>query len=94
MATGNIANDPFWKLLENMQAYRWRCKTPLVNYYGESDEVIPPYIAKLAEGFHQVLGGGSNTKAVSAGAKADHRATYIYSLIHVKPWFDSYLIGK
>ncbi|WP_438944849.1 hypothetical protein [Sediminibacterium sp.] len=91
MATGNIANDPFWKLLENMQAYRWRCKTPLVNYYGESDEVIPPYIAKLAEGFHQVLGGGSNTKAVSAGPKADHRATYIYSLIHVKPWFDSYL---
>ena len=91
MATGNIANDPFWKLLENMQAYRWRCKTPLVNYYGESDEVIPPYIAKLAEGFHQVLGGGSNTKAISAGPKADHRATYIYSLVHVKPWFDSYL---
>lgn len=90
MATGNIANDPFWKLLENMQAYRWRCRTPLINYYGESDEVVPVYIAKLAEGFHQVLGGG-NTKAISAGSKADHRATYIYSVIHVKPWFDSFL---
>lgn len=91
MATGNIANDPFWKLLENMQAYRWRCRTPLINYYGENDEVIPPFIAKLAEGFHQVLGGGSNTKAISAGPKADHRATYIYSLVHVKPWFDGFL---
>lgn len=93
-ASGTIANDAFWTRLEEMQAYRWRCKTPLVNYYGESDEVIPPYIAKLAEGFHQVLGGGSNTKAISAGPKADHRATYIYSLIHVKPWFDGYLTGK
>lgn len=91
MATGNIANEPFWKLLEEMQAYRWRCKTPLINYYGDSDEVVPVYIAKLPEGFHQVLGGGSNTKAISAGPKADHRATYIYSVIHVKPWFDSFL---
>lgn len=47
-------------------------------------------IAKLAEEFHQVLGGG-NTKAISAGPKADHRATYIYSVIHAKPWFDSFM---
>lgn len=91
LASGTIANDAFWTKLEEMQAYRWRCRTPLINYYGESDEAIPAYIAKLAEGFHQVLGGGSNTKAISAGPKADHRATYIYSLIHVKPWFDGFL---
>ena len=93
LATGDIANDPFWTLLEGMQAYRWRCHTPLINYYGESDEAVPVYIAKLAEGFHNVLGNG-NTKAESAGAKADHRATYIYSVIHVKPWFDSFLKKK
>lgn len=90
-ASGTMANDAFWTRLEEMQAYRWRCRTPLTNYYGESDEVIPVYIARLAEGTHQVLGGGSNTKAISAGPKADHRATYIYSLIHVKPWFDGFL---
>jgi hypothetical protein len=90
MATGNIGNSPFWQLLEKNQAYRWRCKTPLINYFGESDEVVPVYIAKLPEGFHKLFGSGS-TVAESAGAKADHRATYIYSVIHAVPWYDSFL---
>jgi hypothetical protein len=91
LQTGNIANETFWKLLENSQAYRWRCHTPLINYYGESDEVIPVFIATLPESFHKLMGGGSGTRSVSAGAKADHRATHVYSLINAKPWFDSFL---
>jgi hypothetical protein len=62
-------------------------------YYGESDEVVPVYIARLPEGFHQLFGSGS-THTVSAGAKADHRATYIYSVIEAKPWFDGFLKKK
>jgi len=91
MKTGNIAVTDFWKILERSQAYRWRCHTPLINYYGESDEVIPVYVATLPEGFHKLMGGGSGTQSVSAGPKADHRATHVYSVINTKPWFDSFL---
>lgn len=90
LTTGNLAGDNFWLLLESMQAYRWRCKTPLINYYGEKDEVVPVYIARLAEDYHRLLGAGS-TRAVSAGPDADHRATYVYSIINVKPFFDAFL---
>jgi hypothetical protein len=90
LQSGNIAVTEFWKILENSQAYRWRCKTPLVNYYGESDEVIPVYIATLPQGFHNVM-GSTNTRSQSAGAKADHRATHVYSVIHGKKWFDSFI---
>ena len=90
MATGYIGSTAFWQILEKSQAYRWRCHTPLNMYYGERDEVVPIYVAKLPEGYHALAGSGS-THAISAGAKADHRATFVYSLIHVKPWFDGFL---
>lgn len=90
IATGNSCKDEFWKNLEQAEAYRWRCRTPLVNYYGEGDEVIAPYVARLAEGWHTLVGFGK-TKAVNAGPKADHRGTYVYSLIHVKDFFAPYL---
>jgi hypothetical protein len=34
--------------------------------------------------------GKRDAEAFSAGALADHRNTYIYSLIHAKPWIDSF----
>ncbi len=90
LSGGNFGNGVYWLDLEKSQAYRWRCRTPLINFYGEKDEVVPVYIAKLAEGFHTLF-GSNTTRAESAGPIADHRATYIYSLIHAKPWFDSFL---
>ena len=90
LKTGNIASAPFWKILERSQAYRWRCHTPMINYYGESDEVIPIYIATLPEGCHKLIGSGT-TKSESAGPRADHRATHVYAVIHAKAWFDSFL---
>lgn len=93
LATGNIANTAFWHNLEKSQAYRWRCKTPLKMYYGELDEVVPIYIAQLPAAYHKLLGINS-TAAVEAWAKSDHRATYLYSVIHVKAWYDSFLKKK
>lgn len=87
--TGDIGSDPFWKILEDMQAYRWRIKTPLRTYYGELDEVVPVYIALLPEQWHKLLGSG-DTRAVNAGAKADHRGTYIYSALHLPKWFSTF----
>lgn len=86
----DIANSPFWKTLENSQAYRWHCKTPLINYYGEADEVVPVFIATLPASFQTLLGSKA-TKSQSAGLKADHRATHVYAVINGKLWFDSFL---
>ena len=90
LASGNTCESPYWQVLEKSQAYRWRSHTPMYNYYGGSDEVVPVVIAKLPETFHKVLGCGPTT-AVYAGDKADHRATFIYSVIHEKSWFDQFL---
>ena len=93
MSGGDFGTGVYWLDLEKSQAYRWRCQTPLINYYGEKDEVVPVYIAKLAEGFHALF-GSTTTRAESAGPDADHRATYVYSLIHAKPFFEGFLMRR
>ncbi len=90
MTTGNLGNTTFWRILENYQVYRWRCHTPLRMYYGGADEVVPVYLATLPAAYQQEI-GCTNIVALPAGLNADHRATYIYSLIHAKPWFDGFL---
>ncbi len=88
--TGYLAESRFWRILdEQEQAYRWICQTPLRTFYGGADEVVPVLIAKLAETFHKIL-GAKDTRAIDAGVKADHRATYAYSVIHAKAWFDRF----
>lgn len=89
MTTGNTGSAPFWQILEQAQAYRWRCQTPLRMYYGEADVIIPVYLSTLPSAYQNQL--GCNTIAISAGAIADHHAAYVYSLIHIKPWFDEFL---
>ncbi len=89
MSTGNTGSTPFWQVLEQAQAYRWRCQTPLRMYYGEVDVIIPLYFSTLPAAYQNQL--GCNTMAISAGAIADHSAAYVYSIIHAKPWFDEFL---
>jgi pimeloyl-ACP methyl ester carboxylesterase len=86
MSTGNSGNTPFWKIIDQAQAYRWRCRTPLRMYYGETDAIIPVYFSTLPAEYQNQL--GCSTMAISAGPVADHSAAYIYSLIHAKAWFD------
>jgi hypothetical protein len=93
METGNIGNTAFWQVLENGQAYRWRCHTPLKMFYGDMDEVVAIYIATLPAAYHKLL-GVNTTVAESAGPLADHRATYVTSVIRLKPWFDGFLKKK
>lgn len=88
--TGNLAISPLWKKLEEMQAYRWRPTTPIMNYCGQGDEVVPYEMALAGPIFQNVL-GVKTTAYENAGEKADHRCTYVYSLIHSKPIYDSLL---
>lgn len=87
-ADSRLANKPFWKLLDAGAAYRWRMRTPLRAFYSLRDEAIPWQVARVAADYQRTL-GNTQTEAIDAGKEADHRAVYIYSLINIKPWFDS-----
>jgi len=77
----------FFEILEENQSYRWRMATPLQTYYGDIDEVIPEFLARLPEGYQKLMGGAEVT-AVAAGGKADHRGTFLYSVAHELDWFN------
>ena len=83
-ATGTFGNSLFWFGAERSEAYRWAVKTPLKVYYGELDEVIPTEIAKLPEIAAKLF--GTQTKSISAGARADHRGAYVFSLLETVDW--------
>jgi len=80
----------YGKTLLNAEVFRWRTKTPINTYYGEIDEVIPEFIARLPEGFQNLYEGGKVT-SVSAGPKADHRGTFVFSVNDQLTWFNSLL---
>lgn len=89
--SGYSGDSPYWRVLENNQAYRWRSDTPLRTYYGGRDEVTPEIVGKLPEQTQELLGGAKAT-AINAGDQADHRAVFVYGVIDQKKWFDSLIV--
>jgi pimeloyl-ACP methyl ester carboxylesterase len=85
-----MGNSQITPLLEASESYRWVSRTPLRAYSGGKDEVVPDYLARFGVDYQSML-GKQNGEAFSAGADADHRATYVHALIDLKPWFDSFL---
>jgi hypothetical protein len=83
------SNTPFWEILSSSEAYKWFSSTPLRAYYGLMDEAVPEYIAKLAVDYMNLL-GKTDAQSFSAGTFADHRNTYIESIIDAKSWIDSF----
>lgn len=79
----------FWKTLSASEAYKWYSKTPLRAYYGERDEVISVDAAKVGVEYMKVLGKQDATLH-NAGTTADHRATYIESIVDARAWIDSF----
>jgi hypothetical protein len=86
---GQSSNAPFYQILANSEAYKWLSPTPLRAYYGMRDEAVPEYIASLAVNYMTTLGKVDAT-AINAGQNADHRSTYIESILDAKSWIDSY----
>lgn len=82
-------NTPFWQILASSEAYRWLSPTPLRAYYGLQDEAVPEYISTLAVDYMKIL-GKANGQTFNAGANADHRNTFIESIVDAKTWIDSY----
>ncbi|WP_180899329.1 alpha/beta hydrolase family protein [Martelella soudanensis] len=84
-----FASSAFGKLIKTAQAYRWVIKSPVRNYYGETDEAITPGVGRMAMTYAQSMGtGNQNVEAVSTGPTS-HRGTFATAVPQWKVWFDA-----
>lgn len=84
-----FANSAFGKLVIAAQSYRWVIKSPVRNYYGETDEAITPGVGRMAMTYAQSMGSGNtNVEAISTGPTT-HRGTFATAVPQWKAWFDS-----
>ncbi len=83
-----FADSAFGKLIAATHSYRWVVKSPVRNYYGETDEAITIGVGRMAENYAQAQGAGNPViKAVSTG-KTTHRGTFATAVPQWKAWFD------
>lgn len=87
-ANGKAALKPFWRILDQSSAYRWRMRTPLRTFHSERDEAIPIAAARVTVVYQNRI-GNQQAEAFAAGRNADHQAVYLYSLVNLKPWFEA-----
>jgi len=84
-----FAASAFGRLISEAQAYRWVVKSPVRNYYGETDEAITVGVGRMAETYARALGAGNpSVQAVSTGSTT-HRGTFATAVPQWKAWFDS-----
>jgi hypothetical protein len=83
----SLVGSRFFKQLQSNCSYNWRAKTPTHYYYGAIDEVVTPYMVQLPVEYERAL-GGAQAQAIFAGAAANHRGTFLFSVNDQKCWFD------
>jgi pimeloyl-ACP methyl ester carboxylesterase len=84
-----FAASAYGRLVAKTEAYRWIFKSPVRNYYGETDEAISTGLGRLAMTYQQAIGNGNpKVEAVSTGATT-HRGTFAKAVPQWKAWFDS-----
>jgi len=83
-----FATSAYGRLVAQTQAYRWIVKSPVRNYYGESDEAISVGLGQLAMTYQRAIGSGNPAvEAVSTG-RTSHRGTFATAVPKWKSWFD------
>lgn len=83
-----FAESAYGRLVKATTAYRWVIKSPVRNYYGETDEVITPGLGQLVQTYQRAMGTGNPAvEAVSTG-KTTHRGTFATAVPQWKAWFD------
>jgi dienelactone hydrolase len=83
-----FAASAYGRLVAETTAYRWIIKTPVRNYYGESDEAISVGLGQLAATYQHAIGKGNQlVQAVSTGPTS-HRGTFATAVPQWKSWFD------
>lgn len=83
-----FANSAYGRSIAAAQAYRWVIKSPVRNYYGETDEAITIGVGRMAMTYAQSMGAGNpNVEAISTGPTT-HRGTFATAAAQWKAWFD------
>lgn len=83
-----FAASAYGRLIAETQSYRWVIKTPVRNYYGDTDEAITVGVAKMAQNYQSAMGAGNPmAEAVSTG-NTSHRGTFARAVPQWKIWFD------
>ncbi|WP_375310903.1 alpha/beta fold hydrolase [Bradyrhizobium sp. A5] len=83
-----FATSAYGRLVAQTQAYRWLVKSPVRNYYGETDEAISVGLGQLAMTYQRAIGSGNPAvEAVSTGSTS-HRGTFATAVPKWKSWFD------
>jgi pimeloyl-ACP methyl ester carboxylesterase len=84
-----FVHSAYGKLVMQTNAYRWLIKSPVRNYYGETDEAITQGVGRLAMTYQQAIGSGNpQVEAISTGPTT-HRGTFAVAVPHWKEWFDA-----
>ena len=84
-----FAASAYGRLAAEAHAYRWIIKTPVRNYYGESDEAVSIGLGQLAMTYQRAIGSGNErVEAISTG-KTTHRGTFASAVPQWKVWFDA-----
>lgn len=83
-----FAESAYGRKMAEAHSYRWIVRTPVRNYYGESDEAISVGVGRLGMDFQRAMGAGNpKVEAISTG-ETTHRGTYIKAVPDWKRWFD------
>jgi pimeloyl-ACP methyl ester carboxylesterase len=83
-----FAASAYGRLVAQTQAYRWIVKSPVRNYFGESDEAISVGLGQLAMTYQRAIGNGNPAvEAISTGSTT-HRGTFATAVPKWKAWFD------
>ncbi|WP_439529072.1 alpha/beta hydrolase family protein [Pannonibacter sp.] len=83
-----FAASAYGRLIAETQSYRWVIKTPVRNYYGDTDEAITVGVAKMAQNYQSAMGAGNPmAEAISTG-DTSHRGTFARAVPQWKIWFD------
>ncbi|RJF68614.1 alpha/beta fold hydrolase [Rhodopseudomonas palustris] len=84
-----FADSAYGRLIAATHAYRWVIKTPVRNYYGESDEAISIGLGQLGMTYQRAMGAGNTrVEAISTGPTT-HRGTFATAVPQWKIWFDT-----
>jgi pimeloyl-ACP methyl ester carboxylesterase len=83
-----FAASAYGRLVAQTQAYRWIIKSPVRNYYGETDEAISVGLGQLAMTYQRAIGAGNPAVEALSTGNTSHRGTFATAVPKWKSWFD------
>jgi pimeloyl-ACP methyl ester carboxylesterase len=81
-------DEDYWRTVKEKEAYRFVNTVPLRVYYGERDEVLPVWFARLIGDYQSEIGGTTTQSIEFKGA--NHRKTFLLAFSEQLSWFNEF----